>query len=468
MIDFYGQSPFFSPADDFARSIQGALSDPTGAVSGLGPQMPNLPPKMQQAIAEQAMQAQAATPPPMQQPMAQQPMAPQQGPEWQQKLNQFMGSPGFAMAMAAGHNLANSRAGSVNPRVDPVQAYQQTIQRQALIKQSEREAKLREAQEERLRGQEARMIRTEEREMNPAWEYEALQESGLISPDMTFEEYETKFGRRAADDPSAVREWRYYSSLPEAEKAAYLQMKRASQLVPFGGGTQGVVGPGNVAAPLSGGPTAEGFGAREGVVAAGREAGTQAAQTDAEQVNAGLQGAWAANTGYGDAQVMLDESQRFLDMLDSGKVDTGVIPAALYNIFGIGTEELAAMDNEGIMQTLRNLGITNLAPVTEREFAAVAKLWATISKEEKPNKGSIKQAMRRTERLMSRMENDVLKEAQRVRQYGGEAAYADMLATNPLLQRVLAKQKQGAADEKPAKRRRSFTRDENGNLVEVQ
>jgi hypothetical protein len=383
-------------------------------------------------------------------------------------LNAFLSSPSYGMGMQALNNIGALRNNQPQLYQDPHAVYREMVNQRALLNLHPQMQRLREAQEERLRGQEARMVRAEEREMNPAWEYEALQEGGFISPEMTFEEYETKFGRRAADDPSAVREWRYYSSLPEADKAAYLQMKRASQLVPFGGGEQGVVGPGNVTAPLPGGPTAEGFGAREGIVAASREAGTQAAQTDADQVNAGLESAWAANTSYGDAQVMLDESQRFLDMLESGDVDTGILPAALYNIFGIGTEELAAMDNEGIMQTLRNLGITNLAPVTEREFAEVAKLWATIAREETPNKGSIKQAMRRTKRLMSRMENDVLKEAQRVRQYGGESAYADMLATNPLLQRVLAKETQGAANEEPAPRRRSFTRDENGNLVEVQ
>jgi hypothetical protein len=70
-----------------------------------------------------------------------------------------------------------------------VQAYQQTIQRQALIKQSEREAKLREEwQAEQMRTNAARRKQIE-RGMDPAADFKSLKEQEVIPEDMTYEEY---------------------------------------------------------------------------------------------------------------------------------------------------------------------------------------------------------------------------------------------------------------------------------------
>ncbi|MCH1599561.1 MAG: hypothetical protein L7S70_04180, partial [Pseudomonadales bacterium] len=44
-------------------------------------------------------------------------------------------------------------------------------------------------------------------------------------------------------DPAAVREYKYYMSLPKSERPGYLAVKRAAQLVDLGGGGTGAVSP---------------------------------------------------------------------------------------------------------------------------------------------------------------------------------------------------------------------------------
>lgn len=52
------------------------------------------------------------------------------------------------------------------------------------------------------------------------------------------------------DDPSAVREWQFYSALSPEQQKQYLEMKRALQLAQIGG-VQNVVRPGGEVQPLS-------------------------------------------------------------------------------------------------------------------------------------------------------------------------------------------------------------------------
>ena len=246
-------SPFNTQQDQIAAAVNETLGIPQGQ---------QIEPFSQQQAVDAVMNPPQNQLPPMPPPVAQKPQG------ILGKIAAFGQSPGWAQARQGIQNRANAMRNQPVTR-SATQAYQETVQRNALLRQQERMAKLREAQEARLTGAEGRAQEAHDANMDPAWEYNALMEAGLLPEDMDFTAYQTKFGKTAASDPSAVREWRYYNSLNENEKAEYLQMKRAAQLVPFGGGTQGVVGPGNVTTPLPGGPSAEGFAEREGIVAEG-------------------------------------------------------------------------------------------------------------------------------------------------------------------------------------------------------
>ena len=352
-------------------------------------------------------------------------------------LDTFLGSPGFAMASAALSNLGNSAPNSRGAQVDPVQAYQQAVQRRALLKQQEQMGALREAQEKRLQGAEKRAAEKFQISKDPAYDYRKLVAEGLIDPEKTtFLDYQ-RSGLR--DSASSVQKnyATWLATNPDAtqeEKQAALEnIIRAPIKYGTGAGSTAVTSGVQPGAPGTQLTTPNQMINADAALSGATEGAKQGAQTQEQELRTGLENAWSANEGYNDAQAILQSSQEYLKMLEQGQVDTGFIPSMLFNTFGIGTEELASMNNESVMQALRNLGITNLAPVTEQEFANVMKLWATIGLEEAPNKGSVRTAIKRTERLMERMKREAVVAARRVRQYGGQEAYDNLVATNPFV-----------------------------------
>ncbi len=376
----------------------------------------------------------------MRQPMqaAPQPM-PQQEGGWMQ-------SPYGAQLMAALGNIGNSMARDPR-RQDPIQAYQNAVVQQAQLR------KQRQAIEQ----------------ADPFYKFEEAKRRGHIPADMTYQDFEQEirmYGRASprafapkygtvtdADgnerqvamtpvfDPATGRTRFVQEDLPENFNPSdrIIWQDVGNERI----GTDPMTGQIVARMPVNLRP------GEEPDVRGAQEEAVQLAQTRANQVDTALDAATSTASSYTDAQEILAESRRFLQMLEDpdSPLDTGPISGLLYRVFGVGTEELAALNNEAIMQTLQNLGITNLAPVTEREFAEVARLWASIMLQETPAKGSIKQAIRRTERMITRMEGDILKQANRVRTYGGEGQYNDLVQTNTLLQDMLRREAQEATDE---------------------
>ena len=442
--DFYNSGLFFNERNPFALArldeanlMEGLLRDQNqpftqqqaqqmiapnapGTVMGM-PGAPTLPPGAPQAQGQ-----------PMPPPAPQGPPQPQGG-----GLNAFLGSPGMAMASAALSNLGNSAPNSRGRQVDPVQAYQQAVQRRALLKQQEQMAALRAAQEQRLQGAEGRAAEKFQISKDPAYDYRKLVEEGLIDPEKTtFLDYQRSGLRDSASSVQKIYAT-WLATNPDAtqeeKQDALDNIIRAPIKYGTGAGSTAVTSGVQPGAPGTQLTTPNQMINADASLAGATEGAKQGAQTQEQELRTGLENAWSANEGYNDAQAILQSSQEYLKMLEQGQVDTGFIPSMLFNTFGIGTEELASMNNESVMQALRNLGITNLAPVTEQEFANVMKLWATIGLEEAPNKGSVRTAIKRTERLTERMKREAVVAARRVRQYGGQEAYDNLVATNPFV-----------------------------------
>ena len=433
----FNQNPFYlSPEEEQRRRMPGGFNM-SGPPQG-GP-MPMAAPSVATAAMAPVPSSAAAspmvprgTPPPM--------ASPQTG------LDRAMASPYAAMAMQGLQNLAGYRTGQM-PQTDPFTAYQTAVARNA-------ELAIRRRQDARTQAQDTRAQEKWERDQRPTADFDAFVAS---RPELAGKPYE--------DQLEAWQEFNRAGTSGVSNRIArsFIGENGNMWVVRADGTTEdtGVKGsPGRfevvdvggvsyVKETLPGGEEKmtqiDDFMQQRrnkalAAEAGAEEGGKQGAQTDADQTNKGLEDSWGAYTAYQDAQSIIDNSKEFLAMLESGQVDTGPINSFLLNWLGIGSEELAALNNEGIMQTLRNLGITNLAPVTEREFAEVAKLWASIGMQEKPNIGSVKQAIKRTERLQERIRRDAATAGGRVRTYGGDAAFNDLRISNPLIAEIFADQ----------------------------
>jgi len=198
--------------------------------------------------------------------------------------------------------------------------------------------------------------------------------------------------------------------------------------------------------------------------AAGMEDATTRARTNAEgeertqisEVDAGLAQGYEAMDAFEMASSMAQSSKEYLDMIDSGELDTGPMDAILLSVFGVGTEQLAAMDAQAVEQTLQNLQITNLAPVTVQELRTVAKLWAQAHATPTVNKGILKRAIRKAERAMEYARRDARLGAERVRQNGSPLEYERLLKTNPFVSEVVGSKGQGSNDEFAERLRRAM------------
>ena len=107
--------------------------------------------------------------------------APQQAPQQGGGLHAFLNSPGAAMANQGINNMMAMRRGRT-PTVSPTDAYQQAVQRQAVMAQRDK------AQERQERFDE-RAAEKHDATMNPSWQFEALQEAGHIPAEMSYAEF---------------------------------------------------------------------------------------------------------------------------------------------------------------------------------------------------------------------------------------------------------------------------------------
>jgi hypothetical protein len=106
-------------------------------------------------------------------------------------------------------------------------------------------------------------------------------------------------------------------------------------------------------------------------------------------------------------QQMTDVTQQTLMQIESGKLDTGLIQGALAKFLGVGTEQMGEMNANQVYTTLMNLGITKLTPVTEKELAMVARLWADPSSYSSMNKGALTATLNRLNRFAADLDTQV-------------------------------------------------------------
>ena len=238
---------------------------------------------------------------------------------------------------------------------------------------------------------------------------------------------------QGSEAPANVREYQFFSGLNPEDQKQYLAMKRAGQIVDLGGGGVGYQGPDGQMRVLVPPETATG---RDANRAGAMTTAEGTAKTSTAQVDEGIAATWGAADAYRMAESMASTAEQYLDMLDKGQIDTGPINAMLYNWFGVGTEELAAMGADQIDQVLKNLQIVNLAPVTEKELGMVMRLWADIAKQERPNKGLLKRTIERSQNVMEMAKRDAAIAAGRVQTYGGDAQFNNVLRSNPFLQSI--------------------------------
>lgn len=363
-------------------------------------------------------------------------------------LNSFARSPWLTMAAAGLQNMGQMRQGAA-PSTNPIAAYQQAVSQQSLANQQHRQNVL--AQKKGQQGLEIgeQTMELNRQKLNPFYEYEEAKKRGIIDPSMSYAEF-LNMSNKGFDSTSAIKNYAQRQALveavdnapdeasrkeAEAELAAFDTYVRAPQMYAGGGGSQYRVGVGGAPEELVGaGVATERDAAREGA----KTTATEGAKTREQQVRAGIDGARDARAAYQTAESVLKTTNEYLAKFEGqDTVDTGFIPAMMFRTFGIGDEALGELNADTIHMALKNLGITNLAPVTEQEFASVMQMWADISKSPEANKGALTAALRRTERLMDRVRDDAIYNAGLVQEYGSEQQYGAFTRSNPFVQELL-------------------------------
>lgn len=286
-------------------------------------------------------------------------------------------SPGWAMARQGAQNINALRQGTPMG-ISPAQAYQQSIARQAAMRQQE--------QEEKRRMQ----------LLNPFYEYEMAVDRGYANlPDgstMSFPQWQQASFRRGG--PTSVMQnfdrWRQLNpqradetdeAYQQRQAEAFNTLARAPQMVDVGGG--GV----QSYQPLTGTGTTvvspDAATQREGDLSYVRQQEEAQASQDAEFRTA------AASLPELESQlqdtIALREAIRNKEFQD-----TGYFEGRVMRFTDEKTAELAAKQ---VLQTLRNLQITNLAPVTEAEIRLIEDLYASVLKDPEANIGALNAAI---------------------------------------------------------------------------
>lgn len=144
-------------------------------------------------------------------------------------------------------------------------------------------------------------------------------------------------------------------------------------------------------------------GAMAGEVARGEQSGSKVGEGEGQQISDTKNALWGFETAYGDVQSMLDNSERWLQQIESGQIETGPINAWLYNTLGMNAGDVAGLKTAQIAEGLKNLQTTNLAPVSNVELALIMQMWANIAAGKDANRSTLEEAIRRTKKLQSSM-----------------------------------------------------------------
>lgn len=327
---------------------------------------------------------------------------------------------------AAINNIMRMRRGGM-PTQNPIAAYQESVLR-------EKNQRIREAADKRAQEQ-------HDRQQNPFWAYEEAKKRGHIPPETTYEQW-VQIARKGFDSTAHIKNHERWKELnPQkpgesdeeyARKSAeaFADIVEKSNVIDAGGGGKIVFNPLKGIYEVVTPTEATQRNANE---AGAVETATQQAKTREEQVREGINTSRGARLAYQSAEQMLNTTQEWLDRFESDEeIDTGFITGMLAR-FGIGEENIAELNADAIYAALQNLQITNLAPVTEQEFAAVMQMWADYSKSPTMIKGSLQSALRRTENLMEMIRSDAIYGAGLVETYGTPAQYDALLRSNPFV-----------------------------------
>lgn len=344
-------------------------------------------------------------------------------------FNNPMMHPGMAMFGQGVNNIMAMRRGGM-PQQSPMQAYQNAVLQQAM--QEKQMAAMQ--QQQQLN---ALRMQSQQQQLNPFYDFETARERGYVPQEMTLAEFQ-QMNLRPESSTSVIKNFQAWSQLnpnatPEQQRAAFDNLARAPQIVPTGGGGQMAYSP--VSGPRQIVDPAQATAAEAGLAGAERQAETDV-DVNQRQLNDALDQTWALKDAYGVANRMSEISDQYLQMLETGAVDTGLAQSFMLNTFGVGTEELAAMNAEAVNSVLENLQITNLAPVTVQELRTVAGLWADIARQPEPNMGVLKRAIERSKAVMERVQGEAIMQADRVREYGGDARFESLLRANPFIRNI--------------------------------
>lgn len=349
-------------------------------------------------------------------------------------LDKFARSPWMNAASQNMNNMAALRRNQL-PQQSSTQAYQQAVAAQAASNQN-RKAKALEMQKQ-------------EQALDPFFSYKEAKAQGIVPATMTYAEFQNISARRI-DSSSAIKNMEHRTILQEqidnapdetsrarAEEnlATFDTYVRAPQMYGGGVGDQYRVGPSGMVTTMITPEQAIGNKTTLTGATTGKE---EEVKTNAGLVREGLTGARESRLAYQGAQVMLDKTNQYLEMFDNGTApETGFAEALMLNVFGIGSEKLGSLNAATIESALRNLGITNLAPVTEQEFSSVMQMWADISKSPEVNKGALQDAKARTERLMEMIQDDAIYNAGLVQEYGTPQQVQGFMRSNSFVRDLL-------------------------------
>lgn len=371
---------------------------------------------------------------------------PQQGgdlfpsvPQAQNPLHRAMSSPWAMMASTALNNVGAMSSGR-QPQGNPMQAYQQSVAAQAAQRRAD-------AAEQRSQAE-------HQRRMDPFFEFEEAKRRGIIDPSMSYAEWlNISKQYKGFDTTAPMKNFAQREILaaeveaaetPEEKEAAQRRLDTFDNYVrsssPFGGGggSQYVRTPdGRLVEVIS----SDSAIAREAKEKSATTEAQEVAKTDVEYYDQGVKMGRSSWEGYRTAENMRKKSEEWLRRFNSDdpneQIETGPLIGFMANMFGIGPEELGELKSDTISTALVNLGITNLAPVTEKEFAEVMRMWADISQSPSMNRGSLQAIINKTTRLMRMLQDDALYGAALVEEYGSEQRYNAFLRTNPFVNDLL-------------------------------
>jgi hypothetical protein len=291
------------------------------------------------------------------------------------------------MGSQAINNMMALRRGGMPPQT-PMQAYQDAVARESTLR-------LREKADARAEAQNQRQQETHDTALDPAWEYNALRDAGLLPDDMDFVTYEKQFGKKSASDPAAWREWVNFSTLSPDQQKQYLQLKRQNQLVDTGGDSVGILNPdGSVLRVTDPGEIAalnEWMKMRE---SRGEGVGSGIAKVDNDFRNI------ADSGGFLEMEDSIENTRRLLADIAAGKYDdTGPLIGTLNTFFG--SEQNARLARQTMIATLENLKQTNLAPVSNEEIKMIKEMFANVDRTPEQNAAVLQDVLDMMERKMA-------------------------------------------------------------------